>query len=89
MLNKDEYEYESKGEVSKITVSSRASVNIGKNYYTFEYTEEKCFPISKIGIDFDIEKERQLMWENANREVDNQIKETLDYYNQMRQNSNF
>lgn len=87
MLNKDEYE--SKGEVSKITVSSRASVNIGKNYYTFEYTEEKCFPISKIGIDFNIEKERQLMWENANKEVDNQIKEISDYYAQLQQNSNY
>lgn len=73
-------EYFSKGEVTKITISSRASVNIGKNYYTFEYSEEKSFPQEKPE-DFDIEKERQLMWQEANMEVDNQIKETIDFYN--------
>ena len=73
-------EYFSKGETTKITISSRASVNIGKNYYTFEYSEEKSFPQEKPE-DFDIEKERQLMWQEANMEVDNQIKETIDFYN--------
>lgn len=78
----DNNEYISKGETTKITISSRASVNIGKNYYTFEYSEEKCFPQDKTNLDsFDIEKERQIMWQEANMEVDNQIKETVDFYN--------
>lgn len=80
--------YKSKGEISKISVTSRASVNIGKNYYTFECMEEKCFPISKYGIDFDIMKEKQIMWEDVNREVDNQIQETIEWINEQ-QNSNY
>ena len=72
---KPEYKY--KGKTTKITISSRASVNIGKNYYTFEYSEEKCFP--KGDKELDIEMERELMWKEANGEVDNQIKETIDW----------
>lgn len=74
---KPEYKY--KGKTTKITISSRASVNIGKNYYTFEYSEEKSFP--KGDKELDVEKERELMWQTANREVDNQIKETIDWIN--------
>lgn len=80
--------YESKGEISKISVTSRASVNIGKHFYTFEFMEEKCFPISKYGIDFDIQKEKQIMWNDANREVDNQIKETIEWIKEQ-QNPNY
>lgn len=74
---KSKTEYKYKGKTTKITISSRASVNIGKNYYTFEYSEEKSFP--KGDKELDIEKERELMWLDANREVDNQIKETIDW----------
>lgn len=78
-------EYKYKGKTTKITISSRASVNIGKNYYTFEYSEEKCFP--KGDKELNIEKERELMWKEANSEVDNQIKETIDWIKSQQENN--
>ena len=81
--------YESIGEVTKLTVSSRASVNIGKNYYTFEFTQEKSFPLSKYGMNFNEDKEKELMWQEANAEVDKQINEIVEYYKNQQQNPNY
>ena len=69
--------YESKATTTTIKISSRASVGIQKrsatNYFTVEYTEERTIP-----EDADIEKERQLLWETCNNEVDTQIIEIME-----------
>ena len=76
-----------------IKFSSRASVKIGDNYFTVEYSEERMIPqveeiqstdiqgnkTSKI-IVADIEKERADLWDTVNSECDNQIDIIQDYF---------
>lgn len=67
-------DYISKATVTSIKASSRASVSISRNgqnnFYTVEYSEERTIP-----EDADIEKERQLLWDVVNTEVDTQIED--------------
>ena len=44
-----------------IKASSRASVKVGDNFYTVEWTEERT-----IQPKDDIEEERQLLWDDVN-----------------------
>lgn len=62
-----------------IKASSRASVKVGDNFYTVEWTEERT-----IQPKDDIEEERQLLWDDVNREVDEQIEEILEAYGNKR-----
>lgn len=71
--------YYSKGITKEISVTSRASAKIGNNYYTFEYSETKCFPINDDNLSIDLDKERQLLWQYANNEVDNQLIEIQEF----------
>ena len=74
MATKKKAEYKQQAVTSKIAVSSRASVKIKDCYYTVEYSEERLIP---EGVDVDIEKERQLLWDACNTEVDNQVEDIL------------
>lgn len=65
-------EYTRQAVTSKIAVTSRGSVKIKDNYFTVEYSEERLIP---EGIDVDIEKERQMLWDDCNTEIDNQIED--------------
>lgn len=67
-------EYKSKAIIKTIKATSRASVKVGESYYTVEYSEERIIPDIE-GID--IEKERQVLWEDTNTECDNQIEDIL------------
>lgn len=58
-----------------IKASSRASVKVGDAYYTVEWTEERS-----VDPTDDIEAERADLWETANDEVDNQIKDILNAF---------
>ena len=71
-------DYESKAKITTIRATSRASIKIRDNFYTFEYGEERTIPDIE-GVD--IESERLALWEDANAEVDNQIEETLRIFN--------
>lgn len=64
--------YEPKAKTTTIKVSSRASVKIRDQYYTVEYTEERTIPDIE-GIN--IEAEREFLWSEANKQVDDQIEE--------------
>ena len=55
-----------------IKASSRASVKVGDSYYTIEWTEERS-----IDPTDNLEEERADLWDTANNEVDNQIKDIL------------
>ena len=72
-------EYVSKAITTSIKASSRASIKVGDNFYTIEWTEERTVP-----EDCDIEKERTFLWEAVNNEVDNQIQDILDAYGSKR-----
>ena len=65
-----------------IKASSRASVKVGDNFYTIEWTEERT-----IQPKDDIEEERTLLWDDVNREVDNQIEDILEAYGNKRKNN--
>lgn len=71
--------YESKATTTTIKASSRASIKVGDNFYTIEWTEERTVP-----EDCDIEKERTFLWETVNGEVDGQIQDILDAYGKKR-----
>ena len=62
-----------------IKASSRASIKVGDNFYTIEWTEERT-----IQPKDDIEEERTLLWDDVNREVDNQIEDILEAYGNKR-----
>lgn len=64
--------YESKAIISKITATSRVSVKIRDNFYTVEHSEERSIPDVD---DIDIEKERELLWNDVNSVVDKQIED--------------
>ena len=66
--------YESKAITTQIKATSRASVKVRDNYYTVEYTEERTIP--QID-DVDIAKEREILWDCVNNEVDNQIEDII------------
>lgn len=74
MAQRKKKEYEQLAVTSKIAVCSRASVKVRDSYYTVEYSEERAIP-DVVGVD--IEKERQLLWDTCNSEVDNQIEDIL------------
>ena len=62
-----------------IKASSRASVKVGDNFYTIEWTEERT-----IQPKDNIEEERTLLWDDVNREVDEQIEDILEAYGNKR-----
>lgn len=76
MANKKE-EYESKAIVSSIKFTSRASVCVDKNYYTVEACEERLIPAID---DIDIAKEKELLWDSVNVEVDSQLSDIMEMY---------
>ena len=62
-----------------IKASSRASVKVGDNFYTIEWTEERT-----VDPKDDIEEERQNLWDDVNREVDGQVEDILEAYGNKR-----
>lgn len=72
--------YISKAVPTIIKFSSRASVKIvnnGDHYYTVEYGEER--QIDNFN-EVDINKERQLLIDDCNKQVDNQIEEIVNTF---------
>ena len=70
--------YEQKAITTQIKATSRVSVKIRDNFYTLEYTEERTIPDVE-GVD--LEKERKLLWDKVNSEVDIAMEETINYVN--------
>ena len=70
--------YRQQAKVIKISGTSKATVQIKNNYYSFSYSEERELPEDQSRVD--IEKERELLWETLNSEVDNQINEIMELY---------
>lgn len=67
-------EYKSQAVVTSIKFTSRASVKVGDSFYTVEACEERTIP---DGIEVDIAKERESLWDCVNTECDNQIQDIL------------
>lgn len=70
--------YVSKFKPITISASSRASVKIEGNFYTFEASMTKEYSGDKE--DVDMTQEWKILWDELNTEVDNQILETEQLY---------
>lgn len=66
---------ESKAITTSIKFSSRASIKINDNFFTFEACEERQIPDIE---DIDLDTERELLWDTVNDEVDKQVDETVE-----------
>lgn len=66
--------YESKAKINTIKATSRASIKIRDNFYTLEYSEERVIPDLP---DVDIIKEKEILWDAVNAEVDAQIEDVI------------
>lgn len=69
--------------VNTVRLTSRASVKIGDSYFTFEATEEHTVPDTVKSAD-DFTAFKNAIWDDVNREVDNQIIETKDFISKSR-----
>lgn len=66
--------YTSKAITTQIRATSRVSAKIGDDFYTLEFSEERTIPDVE-GIDLD--KEREILWEDVNYSVDTQLQDTI------------
>ncbi len=66
--------YESKAKTSTIRATSRVSAKIGDDFYTLEFSEERTIPDVE-GVD--LEKEREILWDDVNYSVDTQLHDTI------------
>jgi len=70
--------YESKAKVVTISGTSKATVQVNNNYYSFSYSEERQLP--EDGKDVCVEQERELLWDTLNAEVDKQVEQIVQLY---------
>lgn len=71
--------YERKAITTQIQATYRISTKIHDNFHTVEYTEQRQIP-DVDGID--IEKEKELLWNDVIVEIENQIDDIVASYNQ-------
>lgn len=77
-MAKSKAEYSTpKAVTSKITATSRISLKKGETFYTLEYSEERVIPDLP---DVDVVKERKMLWDTVNTEVDNQAEDVQKMY---------
>lgn len=67
-------EYTSLAKTTSIRFTSRASIKIKDSFYTVEACEERVIPdIEGVNVG----KEKELLWDAVNNEVDVQIQEII------------
>lgn len=70
----NDIKYESKAITTQIRATSRVSAKIGDDFYTLEFSEERTIPDVE-GVDLD--KERNLLFDDVNYTVDIQLEDTI------------
>ncbi len=68
-------EYKSLSTVSEIRGDSSATIQLGNNYYKINYGETRIIPPFA-----DMEKERDILFDDLNKVVDKQIQDILNAY---------
>lgn len=71
-------EYQSQAVPTIIRANSRISVKLQETFYTFEFMEERQFPIDLVDegkIDF--EKEKEMLWDEVHAQVDKQVQDVV------------
>ena len=72
-------DYVQQAKTVKIAATSKATVQIKNNYYSFSYSEERELPEDQLRVN--LEKEKELLWDSLNTEVDKQIEQIVKMYN--------
>ena len=78
-------DYESQAVTTSIQAHSRISVKLHETFYTFEFMEERQFPIDLMDegtIDF--AKEKELLWDEVHAQVDKQVQVVVEMLKQGR-----
>lgn len=75
---KQQAEYQSQAVPTIIRANSRISVKLQETFYTFEFMEERQFPIDLVDegkIDF--AKEKEMLWDEVHAQVDKQVQDVV------------
>ena len=78
-------DYKSQAVTTSIQAHSRISVKLQETFYTFEFMEERQFPIDLMNegtIDF--AKEKELLWDEVHAQVDKQVQVVVEMLKQGR-----
>ncbi len=78
-------DYASQAVTTSIQAHSRISVKLQETFYTFEFMEERQFPIDLMDegtIDF--AKEKELLWDEVHAQVDKQVQVVVEMLKQGR-----
>lgn len=78
-------DYKSQAVTTSIQAHSRISVKLNDTFYTFEFMEERQFPIDLMDegtIDF--AKEKELLWDEVHAQVDKQVQVVVEMLKQGR-----
>lgn len=82
---KQQAEYQSQAVPTVIRANSRISVKLQETFYTFEFMEERQFPIDLVDEGkIDLNKERELLWDEVHNQVDKQVQDVVDMLKQGR-----
>jgi len=79
-MAKKKDDYKSYAIPTTIKATSRISLKVNETFYTLEYTEERTIPSDAYMPDFSIEKERAILWDTVNAEVDKQAEDVQKMY---------
>lgn len=72
-------DYESQAVTTSIQAHSRISVKLNDTFYTFEFVEQREFPVDLIDESkIDLNKERELLWDEVHAQVDKQVQDVVE-----------
>jgi hypothetical protein len=66
-----------------IRATSRVSVKLNESFYTFEFQEERAFPIDLVEEgQINFEKEKEMLWDEVHSQVDKQVSDIVSMLKQ-------
>ena len=76
-------EYFSQAVPTLIRATSRVSVKLNESFYTFEFQEERAFPIDLVEEgQINFEKEKEMLWDEVHSQVDEQVSDIVSMLKQ-------
>ena len=76
-------EYFSQAVPTLIRATSRVSVKLNESFYTFEFQEERAFPIDLVEEgQINFEREKEMLWDEAHSQVDKQVSDVVSMLKQ-------
>lgn len=76
-------EYFSQAVPTLIRATSRVSVKLNESFYTFEFQEERAFPIDLVEEgQINFEREKEMLWDEVHSQVDKQVSDIVSMLKQ-------